>query len=40
MERELGELDIFDIITKPFELNELEERIALALAEKKRRHSC
>ena len=38
VEGELEDLDIFDILTKPFELKDLERRIALAWEEKSRRH--
>jgi len=37
IESDLEGLDVFDIVTKPFELDDLERRIGLAWEEKKRR---
>jgi two-component system NtrC family response regulator len=37
VEAELAGMDVFDIVVKPFELHDIEERIALAYEEKRRR---
>jgi CheY-like chemotaxis protein len=37
VEAELAGMDVFDIIVKPFELRDIEQRIALACEEKRRR---
>jgi CheY-like chemotaxis protein len=39
VKREVENLDVFDIITKPYELREIEERVDRAFAEKVRRLS-
>jgi two-component system NtrC family response regulator len=37
VEAELAGVDVFDIVVKPFELHDFEQRIALAFEEKRRR---
>jgi len=39
VKREVENLDVFDIIIKPYELREIEERVDRAFAEKVRRLS-
>ena len=37
---EVKGLDVFDIVTKPFDIGEIEKRVALACSERLRRFSC
>ena len=37
---EVEGLDVFDIATKPFDIVEIEKRVALACSEKLRQHGC